>query len=406
MLRSKFTVSGGVGQKPQFRYHQSMQVEALQTPKPIPFRTYDARLEPIAARVLSGERLDFADGLALYGSPDVLAVGWLANHVRERMHGDTTYFNVNRHINPTNVCVAACKLCAFGRKKGDPAGYTMALEEAWETAASGYSEAVTEFHIVGGLHPDLPFEYFLDLIRGLKQRFPKVHIKAFTMVEIAFLARRAKLSIEQTLIKLRDAGVDSMPGGGAEIFAARVRSIICDHKIDGDEWLETAREAHKLGFRSNATMLYGHIENDEDRVDHLLKLRALQDETGGFQTFIPLAFHPENTSLDHLPVTTGLTDIRQIAVSRLLLDNFAHIKAYWQMLTPKIAQISLRFGADDLDGTVIEEKIYHDAGATTPQGMTRKELCRLITEAGRVPVERDTLYHAVTRTEDSFTVAV
>jgi len=370
------------------------------------FQSHDPRLEPIAAKVLAGERLSFDDGLTLYGSSDVLAVGWLANHVRERLHGDLTYFNVNRHINPTNVCVAACKLCAFGRKKGDPAGYTMALEEAFETAASGYSEAVTEFHIVGGLHPDLPLQYFLDLVRGLKKRFPKVHIKAFTMVEVAYLARRAKLSIEETLVKFREAGVDSMPGGGAEIFATRVRSIICDHKIDGEEWLTTARLAHKLGFRTNATMLYGHIENDEDRVDHLLKLRALQDETGGFQTFIPLAFHPENTPLDHLPVTTGLTDIRQIAVSRLLLDNFAHIKAYWQMLTPKIAQIALQFGADDLDGTVIEEKIYHDAGATTPQGMTRKQLCRLITEAGRVPVERDTLYHAVTRTEDSFTVAV
>ena len=313
-----------------------MSAETLDSREPSPFRTHDPRLEPIAAKVLAGERLDFTDGLALYGSSDVLAVGWLANHVRERMHGNVTYFNVNRHINPTNVCVAACKLCAFGRKKGDPAGYTMALEEAWETAASGYSEAVTEFHIVGGLHPDLPLEYFLDLVQGLKQRFPKVHIKAFTMVEVAYLARRAKLTIEETLVKLR----------------------------------------------------------------------ALQDETGGFQTFIPLAFHPENTPLDHLPVTTGLTDIRQIAVSRLLLDNFPHIKAYWQMLTPKIAQIALRFGADDLDGTVVEEKIYHDAGATTPQGMTRKELCRLITEAGRIPVERDTLYKAVTRTEDSFTVAV
>ena len=379
---------------------------ASQTSGAHPFRANDPRLEPIAEKVLAGQRLDFQDGLTLYGTSDVLAVGWLANTVRERLHGDITYFNVNRHINPTNVCVAACKLCAFGRKKGDPAGYTMALEEAWQTAASGYSEAVTEFHIVGGLHPDLPLEYFLDLVRGLKQRFPKVHIKAFTMVEVAFLARRAKLSIEETLVKLRECGVDSMPGGGAEIFSARVRSIICDHKIDGSEWLETARLAHKHGFRSNATMLYGHIENDEDRVDHLLKLREVQDETGGFQTFIPLAFHPENTPLDHLPVTTGLTDIRQIAVSRLLLDNFAHIKAYWQMLTPKIAQIALRFGADDLDGTVIEEKIYHDAGATTPQGMTRKELCRLITEAGRVPVERDTLYHPVTRTEDSFVVAV
>jgi aminodeoxyfutalosine synthase len=370
------------------------------------FRSHDPRLEPIAAKVLAGERLDFADGLVLYGTTDVLAVGWLANFVRERMHGDVTYFNVNRHINPTNVCVANCRLCAFGRKKGDAAGYTMALEEAWDAAASGYSEAVTEFHIVGGLHPDLKLEYFLDLVRGLKQRFPKVHVKAFTMVEVSFFARRAKLTIEETLLKMREAGVDSMPGGGAEIFAERVRSIICDHKIDGNEWLETARLAHKLGFRSNATMLYGHIENDEDRVDHLLKLRAVQDETGGFQTFIPLAFHPENTALDHLPATTGLTDIRQIAVSRLLLDNFGHIKAYWQMLTPKIAQIALRFGADDLDGTVVEEKIYHDAGATTPQGMTRKELCRLITEAGRIPVERDTLYNAVTRTEDSFTVVV
>ena len=383
-----------------------MQADSVDSQGQSAFRTHDSKLNPIAAKVLAGERLDYKDGLALYGSTDILAVGWLANHVRERMHGDVTYFNVNRHINPTNVCVAACKLCAFGRKKGDPAGYTMALEEAWETAASGYSEAVTEFHIVGGLHPDLPFEYFLDLVKGLKQRFPKVHIKAFTMVEVAYLARRAKLTIEQTLVNMREAGVDSMPGGGAEIFAARVRSFICDHKIDGEEWLTAARLAHKLGFKSNATMLYGHIENDEDRVDHLLKLRTLQDETGGFQTFIPLAFHPEHTALDHLPVTTGLTDIRQIAVSRLLLDNFPHIKAYWQMLTPKIAQISLRFGADDLDGTVVEEKIYHDAGATTPQGMTRKELCRLITEAGRVPVERDTLYKAVTRTEDSFTVAV
>jgi aminodeoxyfutalosine synthase len=370
------------------------------------FQSYDPRIEAIAEKVFAEERLSFDDGVALYGTGDVLAVGWLANHVRERMHGDITYFNVNRHINPTNVCVAHCRLCAFGRTKGDAAGYTMALEEAWQTAASGYTEAVTEFHIVGGLHPDLPFEYFLDLVRGLKERFPKVHIKAFTMVEVAYLARRAKLSIDETLIKMREAGVDSMPGGGAEIFASRVRSIICDHKIDGSEWLNTARLAHKHGFRSNATMLYGHIENDEDRVDHLLKLREVQDETGGFQTFIPLAFHPEHTALDHLPVTTGLTDIRQIAVSRLLLDNFAHIKAYWQMLTPKIAQIALRFGADDLDGTVIEEKIYHDAGATTPQGMTRKQLCHLIEAAGRVPVERDTLYHQVTRTEDSFVVAV
>lgn len=370
------------------------------------FVTDDPRLNPIAEKVMAGDRLTFDEGVTLYRSPDFLAVGWLANRVREALHGDLAFFNVNRHINPTNVCVAACRLCAFGRKKGTEGAYTMALEQAWETAASGYSEAVTEFHIVGGLHPDLPLEYFEDLVRGLKQRFPLVHIKGFTMVEISFLARRSKLSIPETIERLKACGVDSMPGGGAEIFSERVRNIICDHKIDGGEWLEVARMVHQAGFRSNATMLYGHIETDEDRVDHLVKLRALQDETGGFQTFIPLAFHPDNTPLDHLPRTTGLTDIRQIAVGRLMLDNFSHIKAYWQMLTPKIAQIALRFGADDLDGTVIEEKIYHDAGATTPQGMRRQDLVRLITAAGRVPVERDTLYRPVTRTEDAFTIAV
>jgi len=370
------------------------------------FQTDDGQLYPIHEKVLACKRLSPEEALLLYRTGDILAVGWLANHVRERLHGNHTYFNVNRHINPTNVCVAACRLCAFGRKKDAPGAYTMALDEAWQTAASGYTEAVTEFHIVGGLHPDLPFEYFLDLVRGLKERFPQIHIKAFTMVEVAYLAKRAKLSLQETLAQLKAAGVDSLPGGGAEIFADRIRHIICDHKIDGDQWLETARLAHQLGLRSNATMLYGHIESDEDRVDHLLKLRALQDETGGFQTFIPLAFHPANTPLQHLPTTTGLNDIRQIAVSRLVLDNFAHIKAYWQMLSPKIAQIALRFGADDLDGTVIEERIYHDAGATTPQGLTRRELCRLITEAGRAPVERDTLYRPVTRDEESFTVAL
>ena len=373
---------------------------------PRSFQTDDPRLRPIAEKVIARERLNSDDAIALYGSHDVLAIGWLANQVRERLHGDRTYFNVNRHINPTNVCVAACRLCAFGRKKDAPGSYTMALEEAWQAAASGYTEAVTEFHIVGGLHPDLPFSYFLDLIAGLKERFPLVHIKAFTMVEVAYLAKRAKLSIQETLEKLKAAGVDSLPGGGAEIFADRVRRIICDHKIDGAQWLETARLAHRLGLRSNATMLYGHVENDEDRVDHLMKLRALQDDTGGFQTFIPLAFHPDNTPLQHLPRTTGFLDIKNLAIGRLVLDNFAHIKAYWQMLTAKIAQISLRFGVDDIDGTVIEEKIYHDAGATTPQGMRRQELMRLIREAGREPIERDTMYRPVLRTETSVTVAV
>jgi len=370
------------------------------------FQADDPRLRPIADKVLAGVRLDEADALALYRSGDVLAIGWLANYVREKLHGDRTYFNVNRHINPTNVCVAACRLCAFGRKKDAPGAYTMALEEAWQAAASGYTESVTEFHIVGGLHSDLPFQYFTDLVRGLKERFPQVHIKAFTMVEIAFFAKLYKTTPRDILVQLKEAGVDSMPGGGAEIFADRVRHIICDHKIDGGEWLDIARIAHEIGLKSNATMLYGHVENDEDRVDHLMKLRALQDETHGFQTYIPLAFHPDNTALRHLPWTTGLTDVKSIAVGRLVLDNFPHIKAYWQMMTPKIAQICLRFGADDLDGTVIEEKIYHDAGATTPQGMRRQDLVRLIREAGREPIERDTLYRPVTRTETTVSVGV
>ena len=370
------------------------------------FQTDDPRLKPIAEKIFARERLNFEDAVSLYRSADILAIGWLANQVRERLHGNVAYFNVNRHINPTNVCVAACRLCAFGRKKDAPGAYTMALEEAYATAASGYSEAVTEFHIVGGLHPDLPFQYYLDLIAGLKERFPQVHIKALTMVEIAFLAKRGKLTIEETLRQLKNSGLDSLPGGGAEIFNERVRRVICDHKIDGDQWLETARTAHKIGLKSNATMLYGHIENEEDRADHLLRLRNLQDETHGFQTYIPLAFHPANTPLQHLFTTTGMLDLKQIAIGRLVLNNFSHIKAYWQMMSPKIAQIALRFGADDIDGTVIEEKIYHDAGATTPQGLRRRELVRLITEAGREPVERDTMYRPVTRTETSFTISV
>src|SRR5512141_1068213 len=248
------------------------------------FQTDDRRLNPIAEKVKAEERLSEEDGLTLYRTGDILAVGWLANFVRERMWGNVAYFNVNRHINHTNVCIAACRLCAFGRKKDVAGAYTMALEEAFESAASGYTEAVTEFHIVGGLHPDLPFEYFLDLTSGLKKRFPQVHLKAFTMVEVAYLSKRAKLSIRETLEQLKAAGVDSLPGGGAEIFADRIRHIICDHKIDGDQWLETAKLAHQIGLKSNATMLYGHVENDEDRVDHLMKLRAMQDENGGVQS--------------------------------------------------------------------------------------------------------------------------
>ena len=366
----------------------------------------DPRLKPILIKVEAGERLSADDGMALFASPDLLAIGYMANLVRERLHGDKTFFNVNRHLNPTDVCVASCRLCAFGKKARDPKAYTMSLEQVWEVAATGWSEAITEFHIVGGLHPELSLDWFCQMLRGLKERFPTVHLKAFTMVEIGYLAKRARLSLRETLTRLRDAGMDSMPGGGAEIFNERVRRVICDHKLTGDEWIETARTAHQLGLKSNCTMLYGHIENDEDRVDHLLRLRALQDETGGFQTFIPLAFHPENTALAHIPKTTGFLDLKNIAVARLLLDNIAHIKAYWIMMTPRIAQIALRFGADDIDGTVVQEKIYHDAGATTSQSMRRGELLQLIRKAGREPVERDTLYRAVERRDATFTVLV
>ena len=366
----------------------------------------DARLRPILEKVEAGQRLSYEDGVTLYRTSDILAVGYMANLVRERLHGSTTYFNVNRHINPTDVCVASCRLCAFGKRAKDPKAYTMSLEEVWHRAGEGWSEAVTEFHIVGGLHPELTLGWYCEMLRGLKVRFPEVHLKAFTMVEVAYFAQRGKISVREVLEQLRDAGMDSLPGGGAEIFCDRVRRIICDHKITGEQWIETARTAHSLGLHSNCTMLYGHIENAEDRADHLVKLRELQDETGGFVTFIPLAFHPDNTALQHIPKTTGFTDIKNIAVARLMLDNIPHIKAYWIMMTPRIAQIALRFGADDIDGTVVEEKIYHDAGATTSQGLRRGELLQLIRKAGRDPVERDTRYRPVTRTETAFTVLV
>jgi aminodeoxyfutalosine synthase len=352
-------------------------------------------------KIERGERLDGDEALALYRTGNFLEVGRLANLVRERMHGDLTYFNVNRHINPTDVCTASCKLCAFGKGVRDESAYTMSHEEIWHRAGQGWTGSVTEFHIVGGLHPTLTLDWYCEMLRGLKARFPDVHLKAFTMVEIGYFAKRSKLSIRQVLEKLRDAGMDSMPGGGAEIFNDRVRRVICDHKLTGEEWIETARTAHNLGVMSNCTMLYGHIETPEDRVDHLLRLRELQDSTRGFQSFIPLAFHPQNTALRHLPGTSGMEDLRNIAVARLVLDNIPHIKAYWVMMTPEIAQVALRFGADDIDGTVVEERIYHDAGATTSQGLRRQELLRLIREAGREPRERDTMYRPVESGEDA-----
>ena len=372
-------------------------------------RLEDANLQPIADKVLAGERLDLADGIALYNSNDLLAMGFLAHHVREKLHGKRTYFNVNRHINPTNVCVASCKLCAFGRKPDAPGAYTMALEEAFRTAGENWTEAVTEFHIVGGLHPDLPFQYYVDLIRGLKERFPSVHLKAFTAVEIGYYAHMTRMTVKEILERLKEAGLGSLPGGGAEIFAPAVRRVICDHKIGAHMWLKIHRTAHELGLHSTATMLYGHIESAEDRADHLVQLRGLQDQTRGFQTFIPLAFHPANTELGKLvewDETSGFMDLKNIAVARLMLDNFPHVKAYWIMMSPRVAQIALRFGADDLDGTVAEEKIYHDAGAKTPQVMTRQQIVRLIKEAGFEPFERDTLYRPVVRTETSVSVQV
>jgi len=366
----------------------------------------DRRLEKNREKLDAGERLNFEDGVALYRSPDLLGVGWMANRVREKLHGNVTFFNVNRHINPTDVCVASCRLCAFGKKARDPKAYTMSLEEVWEKAGRGYSEAVTEFHIVGGLHPELTLDWYCQMLRGLKERFPQVHLKAFTMVEIGYFAQRSKITTREVLVRLKEAGMDSLPGGGAEIFSDRVRRIICDHKITGEQWINVAREAHQLGLHSNCTMLYGHIETEEDRVDHLLRLRGLQDETHGFVTFIPLAFHPDNTPLHHVPKTTGFADIREIAVARLMLDNIPHVKAYWVMMTEKIAQVAQRFGSDDIDGTIVEERIYHDAGATTSQNLRRGELLRLIREAGREPVERDTLYRPVERVENAFTVLV
>ncbi len=362
-------------------------------------RLRDPGLETIAEKVLGGVRLDREDGLLAATTNDLLGVGRLANLVRERLHGDTTYFNINRHLNPTNVCVASCKLCAFyvpWREKDE--GWTYSVDQAVEIAARDVDETVSELHIVGGLHPKLLVGYYEDLFRALKRRFPWIHLKALTMVELDFIAKASRITLEDLLGRLRDAGLDSCPGGGAEIFAERVRNEICDHKTDGARWLDIARTVHTAGIKSNCTMLYGHIETAEERVDHLIALRELQDETGGFQCLIPLAFHPENTALDHLPPTGGRLDLQTLAVSRLVLDNIPHLKAYWIMLGEKIAQVALQFGANDLDGTIFDERITHAAGGTAGTSMARRKLERLIEEAGRTPVLRDTLYRPIEET--------
>jgi aminodeoxyfutalosine synthase len=360
----------------------------------------DRRLAVIRDKVEAGERLSFDDGVFLSEQADLFTLGELANLVRERKNGNRAYYNVNTHLNPTNVCVYRCTFCAFRADLKSPKGYVMTDEQVLERAAEADRRGATELHIVGGLHHQLPYDWYLNVIRIIHKAHPRLHLKAYTAVEWDWFERLTGRPTRDLLAEFKDAGLGSLPGGGAEIFHPEVRDKICEHKADAAAWLRIHREAHELGLRSNATMLYGHIEEARHRIDHLCRLRELQDETGGFQTFIPLAFHPDNTGLSHLPKASGLMDLKTMAVSRLMLDNFPHVKAYWVMLGIKTAQVALSFGADDLDGTVVHEKIYHDAGSDSPQELSVAEIRRLIAEAGRVPVERDTLYREVIREHD------
>ncbi|WP_338825057.1 Aminodeoxyfutalosine synthase [Moorella humiferrea] len=354
-------------------------------------------LADIAARVEAGERLSREDGIRLMECRDLLAVGYLADLARRRTCDDVVYFINNAHINYTNVCQNLCELCAFGKEKDAPGAYTMTLEEVEAKARTAAAAGVTEIHIVGGLNPELPYDYYLELVKTVRRAAPGACIQAFDAVEIDFIASRAGRPIADVLQELRQAGLDSLPGGGAEIFNPDLRRHLCAKKIDGRRWLQVHETAHRLGIPTNATMLYGHFETAADRVDHLLALRELQDRTGGFLAFIPLAFHPTNTAFSHLPGPTGVDDLKVLAVSRLLLDNFRHIKAFWIMMGPKLAQIALHFGVNDLDGTVREEHIFHEAGATTPQYQPPESFLNSIRAAGRIPVERDTLYREIRR---------
>jgi aminodeoxyfutalosine synthase len=352
--------------------------------------------ETISAKVRASQRITPDEALFLFTSGDLLAVGELAALANERKNGRNVYFNVNRHINPTNVCVNRCAFCAFSRTAGEDGAYTMALSEICRRAHEAEGEGATEVHIVGGLHPDLAFEFYEEALQAIRSTAPKLHIKAFTAVEIEYFSRISGLTIEQVLQRLMAAGLGSMPGGGAEILVEEVRNKICPEKISGARWLEIIRTAHLTGLKTNATMLYGHVETAADRVAHMEMLRNLQDETDGFQAFIPLAFQPENSALKlDIKGTSGVDDLKTLAIARIFLDNFDHIKAYWIMLGEKIAQVSLSFGVNDLDGTVVEEKISHDAGAQTPQSQTKDGIIRLIRKAGKVPVERDTLYNPI-----------
>ncbi|HVT04059.1 MAG TPA: aminofutalosine synthase MqnE [Thermoanaerobaculia bacterium] len=358
----------------------------------------DSRLHPVADRVAAGQRLDEQDGLLLFETPDLLSVARMANFVREKLNGDRTHYTVNRYVNHTNVCVVSCKLCAFAVRPKQEGGWTYSADEiVKQVEASIVHGGVNELHIVGGLHPWLKFDYYLDLMSKLKAAYPQVHLKAFTMVEIDFLAKISKQSIRDTIVALRQAGLDSCPGGGAEIFADEIRNEICDHKMNADRWLEISRTCHELGIRTNCTMLYGHIERYEHRVDHILRLRALQDETQGFNCFVPLHFHKTNTVYENtVEEASPMDDLRTVAVSRLLFDNVQHIKAYWIGMGERIAQVALSFGADDLGGTIADERIFKMAGSETDAGaMTREKLEKLVRDAGRVPVQTDTLYRAV-----------
>ncbi len=355
-----------------------------------------SELTDIYDKVMADRRLSREDGLRLFQSRDLLAIGFLANVVRERLHSQRTYWVYNQHINYSNVCVNGCTFCAFSRRQGEEGGFVLTIDQVLNKVRERLNEPIREIHVVGGCHPDLPFSYYLDLVREIKKVRPKSVIKAFTAVEVAHLAHNERLSVSEVLQAFKEAGVQALPGGGAEVFSSRVRQLLCPEKLNSDGWLQVAKKAHLLGMRSNATLLYGHVETAAERVDHMLALREAQDETGGFITFIPLAFQTANTGLSGVQPRTGFTDLKTIAVSRLLLDNIAHIKAYWIMLGVKMAQIALHFGADDLDGTVMEERIGHMAGAQSAEALTPDELQGLIRAAGREPVERDTFFRPVT----------
>ncbi|HEX7174669.1 MAG TPA: aminofutalosine synthase MqnE [Pyrinomonadaceae bacterium] len=362
--------------------------------------SHDTKLNELAAKVEAGERLTFADGVALYATDDLNALGRLADHVRRRLHGRTTYFNVNRHFNPTNVCYADCKFCGFFRTPRQPDAYTHNIDDSLRIAGEAVAEGATELHIVGGLNTKLPFSYFTDLLSSLKRQYPRLHLKAWTMVELDHFAGFYKMSDEDVIERLKMAGMDSCPGGGAEIFAEPTRSKICAHKTDGARWLELAGKVHAAGLKTNATMLYGHIESVEDRVDHLVRLREQQDASGGFQCFIPLAFYPPGTQLAHLPGPSGVDSLKTMAVSRLMLDNFPHVKSYWVMLGKRLAQAALHYGANDLDGTITEGGELSESYSVESGGevkMSKQEIVRLIEDAGFEAVERDTLYNRVER---------